>query len=172
MLLCCRGTLAAAARHATRRRICTALPSSKPLDVLAKAESHGIRLSQTERALIEADVRKIGSGDGGVTEVEWAALLRERAQRHSEKLLLLEYIGRVTDTGTNVAQQALRQVGMLGVIFFSITGTHAAGEAGMHVMGATLVGCVTAIGGGTLNGAMMGATPVGWMVQPKPLIAS
>ena len=70
------------------------------------------------------------------------------------------------------AEAALRQVGLLGVVFFSITGAHAAGEAGMHVLGATLVGCVTAMGGGTLNGVMMGATPVGWMVQPRPLIAS
>ena len=34
----------------------------------------------------------------------------------------------------------LRQIGLLGVVFFSITGTHAAGETGMHLLGATLVG--------------------------------
>ena len=141
------------------------------LDVLAKAESHGIRLSATERALIERDLGRLGPGEA-VTGHEWEILVRERAQRQAERQLLLQYVGRVTEDGTHAGQHALRQVGLLGVIFFSITGTHAAGEAGMHVLGATLVGCVTAIGGGTLNGAMLGATPVGWMVQPRPLVAA
>ena len=127
-----------------------------------------------ERELIEKDAIALGkrNGDGCVTEEEWSALVHSRAHRHAEKALLLEYIGRVTETGTDAGQQALRRAGFLGVLFFSITGTHAAGDAGFHVMGATLVGCVTAIGGGTLNGVMMGTTPVTWMVQPAPLIAS
>ena len=141
-------------------------------DVIAKANSHNLRLSQTERALIERDADALGNSDGKVSEVEWQALVQARAQRHAEKMLLLEYIGRVTEDGTHAGQAALRRAGLLGVIFFSITGTHAAGEAGMHVMGATLVGVVTAIGGGTLNGVMMGSTPVPWMANPLPLVAT
>ena len=144
---------------------------AEPLNVLARAESHGLRISHTERAFIEQDARKRGTGRVA-TQLEWASLVRERAERQAEKLLLTEHIGRCTEHGTNAGQAALRQVGLLGVVFFSITGSHAAGEAGMHVLGATLVGCVTAMGGGTLNGMMMGATPVGWMVQPLPLILS
>ena len=123
--------------------------------VLAKAEAHGIRLSATERALIMRDASALGGLDPCLgetpTELEWEKLVRERAQRQAERTLLLEYVGRVTEHGTHWGQWMLRQAGLLGVIFFSITGTHAAGEAGMHVLGATLVGCTTAMGGGTLS---------------------
>ena len=142
------------------------------VNVLAMARSHNIRLSQTECALIEKHADALGNNDGSVSEAEWDALVQTRAQRRAEKALLLEYIGRITETGTDAGQQALRQIGMLGIIFASITATYDAGDAGFHVMGATLVGCVTGVGGGTLNAAMMGATPAGWMVQPTPLIAS
>ena len=61
------------------------------LDVLAKAESHGIRLSATERALIERDLGRLGPGEA-VTGHEWEILVRERAQRQAERQLLLQYV--------------------------------------------------------------------------------
>ena len=152
----------------TARRTCAS--STKPIDVLAKAQSHSIRLSETERSLIEKDADS--NGDGIVSESEWKALVQSHAQRNSEKMLLIQYIGRVTEDGSNLGQTALRRVGLVGVIFFSITGTYAAAEVGMHVIGSTIVGNLTALGGGTLNGSMMGATPVGWMVNPFPLMVS
>ena len=51
----------------TARRTCAS--STKPIDVLAKAQSHSIRLSETERSLIEKDADS--NGDGIVSESEW-----------------------------------------------------------------------------------------------------
>ena len=42
------------------RRFCGS--TTKPLDVLAKAQSHSIRLSETERSLIERDADTDGDG--------------------------------------------------------------------------------------------------------------
>ena len=76
----------------------------QPLNVLAKAELHGLQISQAERAFIERDALMRGNGRVA-TQLEWASLVRERAERQAEKLLLTEYIGRITDHGTNVGRK-------------------------------------------------------------------
>jgi uncharacterized membrane protein YeiH len=40
----------------------------------------------------------------------------------------------------------------------------------MHIVGATLVGCATALGGGTINNIVTGVTPVGWVRDPTFLV--
>jgi len=60
----------------------------------------------------------------------------------------------------------LRKVDQAGVALYAALGCLAAGDAGMHVVGCTLVGCVSGLGGGTLNAMMSGATPVYWMAYP------
>eukprot|EP00966_Prymnesium_polylepis_P068739 1596610-Prymnesium_polylepis.1 len=60
----------------------------------------------------------------------------------------------------------------LGTSLFAIVGTQCAGDAGMNIVGCTLVGCAAAMGGGTLNNLMIGRTPVFWMRDPRFLIAA
>lgn len=59
-----------------------------------------------------------------------------------------------------------------GKTLFAIVGTQMAGEAGMNLVGATLVGCISCLGGGTLNNLLYGGSPlldrpgVNWVKNP------
>ena len=51
-----------------------------------------------------------------------------------------------------------------------MAGAHVAGESGMHALGSTLIGCTTALGGGTFNHVVTGASrPVAWAINPSML---
>lgn len=52
---------------------------------------------------------------------------------------------------------------LLGTLVFAISGVIAAVEQKFDLVGAFIIGFVTALGGGTTRDLLMGATPVGWM---------
>ena len=52
---------------------------------------------------------------------------------------------------------------LLGTLVFAISGVTAAVEKKFDLVGATILGLVTAVGGGTLRDILIGETPVGWM---------
>lgn len=52
---------------------------------------------------------------------------------------------------------------LFGTFVFAISGILAAVEKKFDVVGAFVLGLVTAIGGGSLRDMLIGATPVGWM---------
>ena len=58
----------------------------------------------------------------------------------------------------------------LGVVAFAITGSLVASRKQMDLVGFTLLGVVTGIGGGTLRDVLLGA-PVFWVREPAYLIA-
>jgi len=51
----------------------------------------------------------------------------------------------------------------LGTVMFAVSGCVTAGVAGMDFLGCTVVGTVTAIGGGTIRDMVIGNSPVFWM---------
>jgi uncharacterized membrane protein YeiH len=51
----------------------------------------------------------------------------------------------------------------IGTFVFAISGTLTAAEKKLDIFGATVIGFVTAIGGGTVRDMMLGDTPVAWM---------
>lgn len=51
----------------------------------------------------------------------------------------------------------------IGTFVFAISGTLTAAEKRLDFFGATVIGFVTAVGGGTLRDMMLGDTPVAWM---------
>lgn len=51
----------------------------------------------------------------------------------------------------------------IGTFVFAISGTLTAANKRLDFFGATVIGFVTAVGGGTLRDMMLGATPVAWM---------
>ena len=59
-----------------------------------------------------------------------------------------------------------------GKTLFAVVGTQVAGEAGMNVVGCTLVGCISCLGGGTLNNLLYGTSVlldrpgVNWVRNP------
>ena len=54
---------------------------------------------------------------------------------------------------------------IIGTLVFAISGVLAASYKKFDVVGATVIGMVTAIGGGTLRDLLIGSTPVGWMTN-------
>lgn len=56
-------------------------------------------------------------------------------------------------------------IDLAGVAFFATAGALAAGRKRMDLFGVVVVGCVTALGGGTLRDTLLDA-PVFWIVSP------
>ncbi len=52
---------------------------------------------------------------------------------------------------------------LIGTFVFAISGTLTAAEKKLDLLGATIIGFVTAIGGGTIRDLLLGAHPVGWL---------
>jgi uncharacterized membrane protein YeiH len=61
---------------------------------------------------------------------------------------------------------------LVGVAFFSIAGSLAAGRKRMDLFGVVVVGCVTAVGGGTLRDLLLGADPVFWIAAPHYILVA
>ncbi len=58
----------------------------------------------------------------------------------------------------------------VGIFVFAISGVLTAIDKGFDVIGATIIGFVTALGGGTVRDVMIGETPVAWMTNSNYLI--
>lgn len=54
---------------------------------------------------------------------------------------------------------------LIGTFVFAISGALSARHKNLDIFGASVVGFVTAVGGGTLRDVLIGSTPVGWMLD-------
>lgn len=52
---------------------------------------------------------------------------------------------------------------VVGTLVFAISGALAAEDHKLDIFGASVIGFVTAVGGGTIRDLLIGSTPVGWM---------
>ena len=129
------------------------------MDLVKRAKELGVPLNKAESKFIQAAAVKLsdGKGDASMSVEEWHNLVSHSAMARNEKLTIYEYLSK--SIVPMFGQQLLQKFAAVGISFFAIVGAHTAGEAGMHVAGATLVGCVIAIGGGTLNAMIMGSAP-------------
>jgi uncharacterized membrane protein YeiH len=59
--------------------------------------------------------------------------------------------------------QLIHILDLIGTAVFAITGALAAGRKRMDVFGVVVLGCVTALGGGTLRDMVLGVSPVFWI---------
>ncbi len=66
----------------------------------------------------------------------------------------------------------LRCLDWLGTVSFACSGTLTAGYAGLDLLGCTIVGTITAIGGGTVRDMLLGSLPVFWMVEYEYILLS
>jgi len=64
---------------------------------------------------------------------------------------------------------ALRFMDLFGTAMYAHAGTITAGTRGMDLMGCLVVGCVTAMSGGTMRQVLTGETPVFWCAAPEYL---
>ena len=56
-------------------------------------------------------------------------------------------------------------LGLIGIAAFAITGVMAAGKKGMDILSITLLGVVTALGGGTLRDIILDTNPIFWVAD-------
>lgn len=61
-------------------------------------------------------------------------------------------------------------VDLFGTLVFAVSGVFVAIEKKFDVVGAAVIGIVTAVGGGTLRDVLIGETPVGWMQDTNYLL--
>eukprot|EP00640_Fibrocapsa_japonica_P003464 CAMPEP_0113944586 /NCGR_PEP_ID=MMETSP1339-20121228/34682_1 /TAXON_ID=94617 /ORGANISM="Fibrocapsa japonica" /LENGTH=315 /DNA_ID=CAMNT_0000949837 /DNA_START=63 /DNA_END=1010 /DNA_ORIENTATION=+ /assembly_acc=CAM_ASM_000762 len=66
----------------------------------------------------------------------------------------------------------LRGLDYFGTVVFAMGGTITAGGAGMDLLGCSLVGTITAVGGGTVRDLLLGNTPVFWMDETEYIYIS
>jgi uncharacterized membrane protein YeiH len=64
----------------------------------------------------------------------------------------------------NFDNYIIKYFNYIGDASFSMTGTLTAGGKGMDLMGCTIIGVITALGGGTIRDVLLGRFPIGWMV--------
>ena len=60
---------------------------------------------------------------------------------------------------------------LIGILAEAMTGALAAGKKQMDLFGVVIIGCVTAIGGGTLRDILLGNYPLIWIENVHYLIA-
>ena len=56
-------------------------------------------------------------------------------------------------------------LGLIGIAAFAITGVMAAGKKGMDIFSITLLGVVTALGGGTVRDIILDTSPIFWVAD-------
>ena len=131
-------------------------PFSSPCideDALAsRALKLGLALTREELSVLrrKADI----NGDGCASPRELHALVSQQSRLTEEKYALLETVVKADEA--MLGQRMLVAADFLGTSLFAIVGTTLAGQAGMHVVGCTLVGCIAAMGGGTVNNLLTG----------------
>ena len=87
--------------------------------------------------------------------------------------LMRDTIGALPDapvlTLSTTVPGALKFMNMFGTAMYAHAGTITAGSRGMDLMGCLLVGCVTAVGGGTVRQILFGDAPAFWVTTPEYL---
>ena len=68
------------------------------------------------------------------------------------------------------SQGLLRLFDWIGTISFAASGCISAGNVGMDLLGCYIVGCITALGGGTIFDCLIGKKPVFWVHEWEYLI--
>ena len=151
---------------ATEKSAIAREPDPEALSFLQqRASALGLKLSLEERKLIVADADT--NGDGRLSAEEWRLLVDRHAMTANERLTLGQYILKTIDQYQG--QHYLRATARVGQYFFALCGANVAAEAGMHVVGATMVGVVTAVTGGTFNAVLL-QQPVAWVRDPALLV--
>ena len=106
---------------------------------------------------------------GRVTPRMYDQWIRSVSRPKLEKEAMIKYIGSADEK--KFSNQILAQTGNFGCLLYVMMGTLVAGESGLNVVGSVFVGCISGLGGGTLNDMMMGKVPVFWMKQTGLLTA-
>jgi len=117
-----------------------------------RAASLGVRLTREEAALLS---RKAGRHEN--MQMTRKKFLRFAQKRHEKEVEREAFLAAIEEPSNDThGKHILPIIGIIGTASYAIGGTQVAGDAGMNVIGCVFVGCVSAMGGGTLNALMFG----------------
>ncbi|WP_306643697.1 trimeric intracellular cation channel family protein [Sanyastnella coralliicola] len=68
--------------------------------------------------------------------------------------------------------QILYFIDLTGTFVFAVSGVTVASRYNVDVFGASVIGFVTALGGGTVRDVLIGATPVNWILNDEWVLAA
>ena len=143
--------------------------------VLKRAAELGVPLRTLSPRGASVIAEKIaGTHATGETVVSILAQTGRARGTYNEERSLLISLSAAEQHESSSGQRILGKLDYLGTALFSAVGALLAGEAGMHVVGAALVGTVSAVGGGTVNNLCMGETRGGvfWVRDPTFLLVA
>lgn len=146
---------------------------AEPFDLALRAKVLGVPLTPAELAAMQALAdEQYGDGDGVLTRGEFMSLVRERHGVEEERGALIDFISR-SDALTRT-NQVVTWLDYMATGLFAALGTIVAGNAGMNVVGTTVVACAASLGGGTLNNVLTNNMRGGvfWVRKPEFLATS
>ena len=166
------------------------------------AESVGVRLTPNELTVLREKLARQAAHDTINEQMHSASqkALTKKVRRNSRKHLNVP----VTNSfSTAIIFQATREICLsvicsnentidrvgvrvvdffdyLGTALFAVVGAQVAGDAGMNLVGCSLVGCAAAMGGGSINALLYGGTTpllgsspgVRWVANPSFLVVA
>jgi uncharacterized membrane protein YeiH len=118
-----------------------------------------VRLTTEELTLLRNKLDRNHNGVVSKAELAYAGH-KARDERSARELCLSvveQPVGKLDHLGTRIIQV----LDFSGTALFASVATLAAGDSGMNMIGCCLVGCVGALGGGTLNNLFYGTTMLG-----------
>ena len=160
--------------HATRMLSTIPRPEVEELvQIEDKARQFAVRLTKQETAALVTQLD--ASGDGLVQRSEFDAAGRRLLRDGWTRDVLLSAIERPRSAMDVLGARLVNALDYFGTALFACVGVQVAGgEAGMNLVGCTLVGCVAAMGGGTVNNLLHGAAREGvfWVRNPSFLMVA
>jgi hypothetical protein len=147
--------------------------SNAAANLEATATAMNVRLTAEEMATLhdELDVDRDGVLQNSELEASWRKTLDERLCRD----VLLRAIERPKSKLDQLGSRLIDALDYMGTALFACVGVQiAGGEADMNIVGCTLIGCVAAMGGGTINNVLYGAAREGafWVRTPSFLMVA
>lgn len=150
----------------------SAIPSAAKtqFNVAKEAQENGVRLTKTEIQLLSRQLDK--GNNGNVSMEEFRKAGQDAMEKQWARELCLTAVEQPTTAWDRVGTKLLFVLDHGGKTLFAIVGTQIAGDAGMNLVGCVLVGCISCMGGGTLNNLLYGRSPlldrtgVTWVSNP------
>ena len=125
-------------------------------DVAGVAQQSGVRLTEAEIQLLRRKLDK--DGNGNVLVEEFRAAGKAALEKQWAREFCLSGVEQPTTRLDRLGSNLLTFMDIVGKTVFAVVGTQMAGEAGMNVVGCALVGCISCLGGGTLNNLLYGTS--------------
>jgi len=124
------------------------------LNLADKAAALEVKLTNSEITLL---AKRAGAHQElHVTRQKFIAYSRNQLDKEMEREAFLTAIEEPAAENSTLGKWILPVIGFIGTASYAIAGTQVAGDAGMNVIGCTFVGCLSSLGGGTLNSILFG----------------